>query len=166
MKKLLSLMLFLPFSLFASIGGGLSVHNLSNVDSGYGDLDFGVNSINGVWESTRNDSLAFQVKVGLGLSKDKDRDEDGDFYEFEVNNLIQLKGMYFLNDNIYAAATYSRFDVDTYNDYTGESGSDSESDLGFMLGYRKDKLDLYFGPTYDEGADGEIMEFGFTYFFN
>ena len=35
-----------------------------------------------------------------------------------------------------------------------------------MLGWRKDNLDLYFGPVYDEGDDGKIMEFGFTYFFD
>jgi hypothetical protein len=34
------------------------------------------------------------------------------------------------------------------------------------LGWRKDNLDFYFGPTYDEGSDGKIMEFGFTYFFD
>jgi hypothetical protein len=166
MKNFFVIALLLPFSVFASIGGGVSFHNLSDVDSGYGDLGFRVNSINGVWESARNDNLAFQVKLGLGLSKDTDRDDDGDFYDFEVNNLLQLKGMYFMNDNFYAAATYSRFDIDTYNDYTGESGSDSENDLGFMLGFRKNNLDLFFGPTYDEGSEGKIMEFGFTYFFN
>ena len=165
MKNFFVIALLLPFSVFASIGGGVSFHNF-DIDTDYGDLGFRVNSLNGVWESARNDNLAFQVKLGLGLSKDTDRDDDNDFYDFEVNNLLQLKGMYFMNDNVYAAATYSRFDIDTYNDYTGESGSDSENDLGFMLGFRKNNLDLFFGPTYDEGSDGKIMEFGFTYFFN
>ena len=72
----------------------------------------------------------------------------------------------FLNENVYAAATYTNYDIDTYIEYNDETDGGTENDLGFMLGWRKDNLDLYFGPTYDEGSEGKIMEFGFTYFFD
>ena len=81
MKKFLILSLLAPFTSFAAIGGGVSFHNVSDVDSGYGDLDFSLNSINGVWESSRNDDLGFQIKVGFGLGEDSDKDEDGDSYD-------------------------------------------------------------------------------------
>ena len=166
MKKFLILSLLAPFTSFAAIGGGVSFHNVSDVDSGYGDLDFSLNSINGVWESSRNDDLGFQIKVGFGLGEDSDKDEDGDSYDLEVNHLIQLKGMYFLNQDVYAALTYTNYDMDVYVEYLDESDGGTENDIGFMLGWRKDNLDLYFGPVYDEGDDGKIMEFGFTYFFD
>jgi len=165
MKKYILIILMSPSLAFASWGVGGSVHSLSDVDSGYGDLEFRLTSLNGVWES-RNDNLAMQIKLGMGLSDDSDKDDDGDSYDLEVNHLLQLKGMYFMNDNVYAALTYTNFDVDTYIEWLDETDGGSENDIGFMLGYRKDNLDIYFGPTYDEGSEGKIMEFGFTYFFN
>ena len=165
MKKYILIILMSPSLAFASWGVGGSVHSLSDVDSGYGDLEFRLTSLNGVWES-RNDNLAMQIKLGMGLSDDSDKDDDGDRYDLEVNHLLQLKGMYFMNDNVYAALTYTNFDIDTYIEWLDETDGGSENDIGFMLGYRKDNLDIYFGPTYDEGSEGEIMEFGFTYFFN
>lgn len=165
MKKIILILIMAPSLAFASWGVGGSVHSLSDVDSGYGDLEFRLTSLNGVWES-RNDNLAMQIKLGMGLSDDSDKDDDGDSYDLEVNHLLQLKGMYFMNDNVYAALTYTNFDVDTYIEWLDETDGGSENDIGFMLGYRKDNLDIYFGPTYDEGSEGKIMEFGFTYFFN
>jgi len=165
MKKYILIILMAPSLAFASWGVGGSVHSLSDVDSGYGDLEFRLTSLNGVWES-RNDNLAMQIKLGMGLSDDSDKDDDGDSYDLEVNHLLQLKGMYFMNDNVYAALTYTNFDIDTYIEWLDETDGGSENDIGFMLGYRKDNLDIYFGPTYDEGSEGKIMEFGFTYFFN
>ena len=110
-------------------------------------------------------NLGFQAKVGFGLSDDSDKDEDGDGWDAEVKNLIQLKGMYFLNENIYAAVTATRYKVEVYSEYFDESASDSSNDFGFLIGYREDNLELYVGPTYSKGDDGEVVEFGFNYFF-
>ena len=165
MNKIFFLILSVPTFAMASWGVGGSMHSVSDVDSGYGDLEFGITSLNGVYEN-RSDNLALQVKVGLGLSDDSDKDDDGDSYDLELNHMLQLKGMYFMNDNIYAALTYTNYDIDTYIEYADETEGGSENDFGFMLGYRKDNLDLYFGPAYDEGSEGKIMEFGFTYFIN
>ena len=163
MNKIFFLILSVPTFAMASWGVGGSMHSVSDVDSGYGDLEFGITSLNGVYEN-RSDNLALQVKVGLGLSDDSDKDDDGDSYDLELNHMLQLKGMYFMNDNIYAALTYTNYDLEIA--YADETEGGSENDFGFMLGYRKDNLDLYFGPAYDEGSEAKIMEFGFTYFIN
>ena len=164
MKKLfITLMLSIPASLFAGVGFGTSIHS-ATIDSGYGNVDFSPMTLNGIYES-RNDNLAWQFKLGLGLTDDSDKDNDGDSYDFEVNNTIQLKGMYFMNDNVYAALTYTKIDAEVYVEWADEKVDVSENDLGFMLGYRQDNFDIFFGPTYDDDGD-EVFEFGFTYFLN
>jgi len=164
MKKFFALILLIPSSAFAAFGGGISMANVSG-ETCCGDLKWNLSTINGVYESERSDDLAFQVKLGLGVSDDSDIDEDGDRWDLEIKNMIQLKGMYFLNDDIYASVVYTRADIEAYTDWDDDTSSDSESDFGFLLGYRKGNLDAYFGPAFDK--DGiEILEFGFTYFFN
>ena len=165
MKKLIFVLFsFLPLSAFASFGIGASVHNWGDVDSGYGDLDFTLTTINGVYEA-RNDNLGLQVKLGLGVGDDSDDDDDGDAYEVEINHMVQLKGMYFFNDNFYGALSYTNYDVDGYVEWSDTHASDSENDIGFSLGYRTDGLEFYLGRPLDEGEDGTVMEFGFSYFF-
>ena len=73
--------------------------------------------------------------------------------------------MYFLNQMLCCTYLYKlRYGCNI--EWADESDGGTENDIGFMLGWRKDNLDLYFGPVYDEGDDGKIMEFGFTYFFD
>lgn len=167
MKKIiLSLMLTTSIGISASnTAVGISMQNWSDVDSGYGDLSFSLPTLNFTYENRMENNLGFQAKVGFGLSDDSDKDEDGDGWDAEVKNLIQLKGMYFLNENIYAAVTATRYKVEVYSEYFDESASDSSNDFGFLIGYREDNLELYVGPTYSKGDDGEVVEFGFNYFF-
>ena len=148
-----------------SLGAGVSVNNWSDIDSGYGDLTVNIPTLNFTYENRIDYNLAYQAKIGFGLSDDSDNDDDGYSYEFEIKNLIQLKGMYFFNENVYGAVTYTRFDVEAYSEYFGESLSDTDNDFGFLLGYKLDNLDLHFGPTYSDGDAGDNIEFGFTYFF-
>lgn len=165
MKKLLLMLIsFVPLSAFASFGIGASVHNWGDVDSGYGDLDFTLTTINATYE-TRNDNLGLQVKVGLGVGDDSDDDEDGDRYDVEINHMVQLKGMYFFNDNFYGALSYTNFDIDGYIEYNNTNTSDSENDIGFAFGYRTDGLEFYLGRPFDDGDSGTNIEFGFSYFF-
>ena len=166
MKKIILLLIAAPSMLFASVGVGLSIHQVDNVDTGYGDVGFDLNTINLAWENRFEDNLAVQVKFGFGTGDDSDKDEDGDSYELEVNQYFQLKGMYFVNENVYAALTYTNIDFDSYVEWTDTKDSGSDSDFNFMLGYRGESFDVYVGPTIDEGADGEILELGFTYFFD
>jgi hypothetical protein len=167
MKKIiLSLMLTTSIGMSASnTAVGISMHSWGDVDSGYGDLSFSLPTLNFTYENRMENNLGFQAKVGFGLSDDSDKDEDGDGWDAEVKNLIQLKGMYFLNENIYAAVTATRYKVEIYSEYFDESASDSSNDFGFLIGYREDNLELYVGPTYSKGDDGEVVEFGFNYFF-
>jgi len=164
MKKFFALILLIPSSAFAAFGGGISMANVS-AQTCCGELKFNVSTINGVYESERNDNLAFQVKLGLGVSGDSDLDEDDDRWDFDIKNMIQIKGMYFMNDDIYASVVYSRADLEVYTSWDDETVSDSESDFGFLLGYRKGNLDAYFGPAFDKSGT-EIVELGFTYFFD
>lgn len=167
MKKIiLSLMLTTSIGISASnTAVGISMHNWGDVDSGYGDLSFSLPTLNFTYENRMENNLGFQAKVGFGLSDDSDKDEDGDGWDAEIKNLIQLKGMYFLDENIYAAVTATRYKVEIYSEYFDESASDSSNDFGFLIGYREDNLELYVGPTYSKGDDGEVVEFGFNYFF-
>lgn len=148
-----------------SLGAGVSVNNWSDIDSGYGDLTVNIPTLNFTYENRLDNNLAYQAKIGFGLSDDSDNDDDGDSYEIEIKNLIQLKGMYFFSENVYGAVTYSRFDVEAYIEYSDESGSDTDNDFGFLLGYKLDNLDFHIGPTYSDGDAGDNIEFGFTYFF-
>lgn len=148
-----------------SLGAGVSVNNWSDIDSGYGDLTVNIPTLNFTYENRLDNNLAYQAKIGFGLSDDSDNDDDGDSYEIEIKNLIQLKGMYFFSENVYGAVTYSRFDVEAYVEYLDESGSDTDNDFGFLLGYKLDNLDFHIGPTYSDGDAGDNIEFGFTYFF-
>ena len=148
-----------------SLGAGVSVNNWSDIDSGYGDLTFNIPTLNFTYENRLDNNLAYQAKIGFGLSDDSDNDDDGDSYEFEIKNLIQLKGMYFFSENVYGAVTYTRFDVEAYSEYWDESSSDTGNDFGFLLGYKLDNLDLHIGPTHSNGDAGDNIEFGFTYFF-
>jgi hypothetical protein len=70
-----------------------------------------------------------------------------------------------MNDNVYAALTYTKLDAEVYVEWADEKVDISENDLGFMLGYRQDNFDIFFGPTYDDDGD-EVFEFGFSYFLN
>jgi len=111
--------------------------------------------------------MAFQAKFGLGLGDDSALDDDGDSHKFEVNRYFQLKGMYFLTENVYGALTYTDIDadLDVVWDDTVLSGSGDE--FNFMVGYRGENFDVYFGPTIDGKSDeGSIVELGFTYFFD
>jgi hypothetical protein len=163
---LLSFLLITSIGISASTTGvGLSMHNWGDVDSGYGDISFTMPTLNFTYENRMENNLAFQAKVGFGLSEDSDKDDDGDGWDAEIKNTIQLKGMYFLNDSVYAAVTATRYKVEIYSEYFDESASDSSNDFGFLFGYRKDDLELYVGPTYSKGDDGEVVEFGFNYFF-
>lgn len=148
-----------------SLGAGVSVNNWSDIDSGYGDLTVNIPTLNFTYENRLDNNLAYQAKIGFGLSDDSDNDDDGDSYEIEIKNLIQLKGMYFFSENVYGAVTYTRFDVEAYFEYWDESGSDTDNDFGFLLGYKLDNLDFHIGPTYSDGDAGDNIEFGFTYFF-
>ena len=148
-----------------SLGAGVSVNNWSDIDSGYGDLTVNIPTLNFTYENRLDNNLAYQAKIGFGLSDDSDNDDDGDSYEIEIKNLIQLKGMYFFSENVYGAVTYTRFDVEAYFEYGDESGSDTDNDFGFLLGYKLDNLDFHIGPTYSDGDAGDNIEFGFTYFF-
>ena len=148
-----------------SLGVGVSMHNWSDIDSGYGDLSVNIPTLNFTYENRLDNNLAYQAKIGFGLSDDSDNDDDGDSYEIEINNLIQLKGMYFLSENVYGAVTYTRFEVEAYIEYEDESTSGTENDFGFLLGYKLDNLDFHIGPTYSDGDAGNNIEVGFTYFF-
>jgi hypothetical protein len=148
-----------------NIAVGTSINQWSDVDSGYGDLSFTLPTLNFTYENNPQDNLRFQAKIGFGLSDDSDNDEDGDSYDVKIKNLIQIKGLYFFNDSIYAAATYTRYKLDFYSEYDDESISDSDKDFGFQLGLRLNNLELYAGPTFSKDDKGENVEFGFNYFF-
>ena len=166
MKNLYITFMALPLFAFANFGVGITSNSVNDVDSGSGYLDWRVATLNGVYEN-RNNNLAFQAKLGIGLGDDSANDDDGDSYDFEIKNIIQLKGMYFFNDNIYGALTYTRLDAEINIDWANETVSEDDSDFGFLLGYRNNNVDIYFGPSYDKGGgDGEVVELGFTYFFN
>jgi hypothetical protein len=160
-KLLLMIMLSIPATSFAGWGVGGTMNTIE-ADTGYGDVDFQIPTIHGAYES-RTDNLAYQIKLGIGLTDDSDKDDDGDAYDFEINNILQIKGMYYMSENIYAAVAYTRLDTDVYVSWEDETYSGGDNDLGFLLGYRNNNLDLYFGPSYDED-DSKIFEFGFTYF--
>jgi len=168
MKKILVFIMSIATSIgvsAGSLGVGVSMHNWSDIDSGYGDLSVNIPTLNFTYENRLDNNLAYQAKIGFGLSDDSDNDEDDDSYELEIKNLIQLKGMYFLSENVYGAVTYTRFEAEMYSEYEDESFSDSDNDFGFSLGYKLDNLDFHVGPTYSDGDAGDILEFGFTYFF-
>ena len=75
MKKIILLLIAAPSMLFASVGVGLSIHQVDNVDTGYGDVGFDLNTINLAWENRFEDNLAVQVKFGFGTGDDSDKDE-------------------------------------------------------------------------------------------
>ena len=79
--------------------------------------------------------------------------------------MVQLKGMYFFNDNFYGALSYTNYDMDGYIEWSDESVSDSENDIGFLFGYRTDGLEFYLGRPFDDGDSGTNIELGFSYFF-
>jgi len=164
MKNLYISLMALPLFAFANFGVGITSHDIDDEGLGYGSLSWRLATLNGVYEN-RNDNLAFQAKVGLGLSDDSSDDSDGDAHDLELNNYVQLKGMYFMNNNIYAAFTYSRIDFDIYVSWQDETYGDSMNDFGFQLGYRDNNLDIFVGPSLDKDGS-EILEIGFTYFFN
>jgi len=167
MKKIILLLFAAPSMLFAAWGAGLSIHQVDDLNLGFGDLEFDVNTINVAYENRFADNMAFQAKFGLGLGDDSALDDDGDSHKFEVNRYFQLKGMYFLTENVYGALTYTDIDadLDVVWDDTVLSGSGDE--FNFMVGYRGENFDVYFGPTIDGGNDeGSIVELGFTYFFD
>ena len=167
MKIFLLIVLLIPsIGVSASnTGVGVSMHHWGDVDSGYGDLSFTIPTLNFTYENRMENNLAFQVKVGFGLSDDSDKDDDDDGWDAEIKNTIQLKGMYFLNDSVYAAVTATRYKVEMYSEYFDESASDSSNNFGFLFGYRKDDLELYVWPTYSKDDDEDVVEFGFNYFF-
>jgi hypothetical protein len=168
MKKILVFIISITASIgvsAGSLGAGVTMHNWSDIDSGFGDLSVNIPTLNFTYENRLDNNLAYQVKIGFGLSDDSDNDDDGDSYEFKFKNLIQLKGMYFFGENVYGAATYTRYDAEFYSEYYDESSSESDNDFGFLLGYKLDNLDFHVGPTYSDGDSGDILEFGFTYFF-
>ena len=136
-KLLLMIMLSIPATSFAGWAAGYTVLDL---DMGDGDsLSLGAINASYKWDL---DDFSTEAGVLIGVQDDK-------LYGVtaELDPSIYLKGMYNINENVFLAATWTKFEATA--SYSGYSDSGGDSEAGIGIGFNAGQMTYSFDVVDD-----------------